>query len=121
AAARDRDRLVAQASLLPAHADLDQHEVGALERAVEVAGQVELAAVALAVEHPLRQPPDHLAALVVDVVQHELVERYPLALAREPGHELGRVGRASADDGELHPFTPVSVTPSTNARCAQKN
>ena len=79
------------------------------------------AGVALPVEHPLRETAHHLAALVVDVVQHELVERHPLALARQARHELGRVGRAGADHRELHPFTPVSVTPSTNARCAQKN
>src|SRR6185369_5256374 len=36
-------------------------------------------------------------------------------------HELGRVRRPGPDDGEPHPFTPVSVTPSTNARWARKN
>ncbi len=35
--------------------------------------------------------------------------------------ELRRVGRARADDRDLHAFTPVSVTPSTNALCAAKN
>ena len=44
----------------------------------------------------------------------------PLRLARQPGDELGRVGRAAADDRDLHPFTPVKVTPSTNAFCARK-
>ena len=87
---------------------------------VELAGQGEAAAVALALEHPLRQAADHLAPLGVDVVQHQLVERHALALAREAGHELGRVGGPRSDHRELHPFTPVSVTPSTNARCAQK-
>ena len=38
----------------------------------------------------------------------------------EPRDELGRVRRAGTDDGDLHPFTPVSVTPSTNALCARK-
>ena len=69
-----------------------------------------------AVEHPAREPADDLAPLVGDVVQRELldVER------GQPGHELGRVGRAGADDRELHSFTPVSVTPSTNAFWAKK-
>ena len=36
AAARERDRLVAEARLLPADADLDEHEVGPVERTVEL-------------------------------------------------------------------------------------
>ena len=39
AAARERDGLVGEARGLAADADLDQHEVGAVERAVELAGQ----------------------------------------------------------------------------------
>ena len=52
----------------------------------------------------------------VDVLQRDLVD----VELREVRDELGRVRRAGADDGELHPFTPVSVTPSTNAFCARK-
>ena len=117
APARQRQRLVAQPRLLAADADLDQHEVGAVERALELAGDLEPAGEADAVEHPPRQRADDLAALVGDVVQRELgdVER------GEPRHELGRVGRPGADDRELHSFTPVSVTPSTNAFWARKN
>ena len=63
---------------------------------------------------------DDLAALGVDVVQGELGHVDPVALAREAGDELGRVGRAAADDRDLHPFTPVSVMPSTNAFWATK-
>ena len=55
----------------------------------------------------------------VDVVQHELARRSARARARAR-HELGRVGRAAADHRELHPFTPVSVTPSTKAFWARK-
>ena len=80
----------------------------------------ERAAEALRVEHARGEPADDLAALRVDVVEDELFDRQPLALAREPGHELGRVRRAAADDRDLHPLTPVSVTPSTNAFCARK-
>ena len=60
---------------------------------------------------------DDLAALVGDVVQRELRRRR----ARRARNELGRVGRPAADDRELHSFTPVSVTPSTNAFWARKN
>ena len=79
-----------------------------------------LPVVALPVEHALREPADDLAPLRVDVVQHELADVDALALARQARHELRRVRRAAADDGDLHPLTPVSVTPSTNAFCARK-
>ena len=102
---------------LAADADLDEHEVGAVDSPVEVvARHHELAGEALALEHPARQPADDLAPLGVDVVQRELVD----VEAREPGDELRRVRRAAADHGDLHPFTPVSVTPSTKAFCARK-
>ncbi len=89
---------------------------GAVERAVEVLGEHEPALVVLAREHAPREPADDVEPLAVDVVQRELVHRQP----RQVRDELGRVRRAGADDGELHPFTPVSVTPSTKARCARK-
>ena len=38
AAAGERQRLVGEPRLLPADPDLDQHEVGAVDRAVEVVG-----------------------------------------------------------------------------------
>ena len=90
-------------------------------RAIEVAGERQRPVEALAREHALGQAADHLQALRVDVVEHELAHVEARALAREPGHQLGRVGRAGADDRDLHPFTPVSVTPSTKAFCAAKN
>ena len=51
AAARERHRLVAETRLLPADADLDEHEVGAVDGAVEIVGHRQRAAVALALEH----------------------------------------------------------------------
>ena len=121
AAARERDGLVGEARGLAPDANLDQHEVGSVERAVELAGEHEPALVAASVEHSPRERADDLAPGLVDVVQRELVHVEHLAVAREPRHELRRVRRPGADDGNLHPFTPVSVTPSTNARCARKN
>jgi len=59
--------------------------------------------------------------LRIDVVEHELAHVDAFPLAREPRNELRRIRRAAADDGDLgHPFTPVRVTPSTNAFCARK-
>ena len=66
-------------------------------------------------------PADDLAPLGVDVVQRRArVTSMPVALAREARDELRRVRRPAADNGDLHPFTPVSVTPSTNAFWARK-
>jgi hypothetical protein len=98
AAARERRGLVAQARLLTADADLNQDVVSAVDSRVEVAGHLEPALEALAGEHPPRHPTDDLAPLGVDVLEHELVD----VETREPRDELRRVGRASADDSDLH-------------------
>src|SRR5262249_56747381 len=63
--------------------------------------------VAGGVEHALGEPADNLAPLGVDVVQDDVREVEPLTLARETGDELRRVRRATADDGELHRWTPI--------------
>ena len=120
APARGRDRLVAEARRLAADPDLDEHRVGALERALELAGDRECAGESLPGEDPLGEPADHLSAGGIDVVERQLADVDPLALAHQPRHELGRVRRSGADHGELHPFTPVSVIPSTNAFWAKK-
>ena len=117
AAAAQRHRLVVQARRLPADADLEEDERRAVDRRVEVAGLQQRAAVARAIEHAPREPADDLEPLGVDVVQRDLVD----VELREVRHELRRVRRAGADHGQLHPFTPVSVTPSTKAFCARKN
>ncbi len=116
AAARERHRFVLQPRRLPADADLQQHERRAVDRRVDVAREREPAAVAGAVEHPLREPADDVEPLGVDVHQRQLRHRH----ARQLRHELRRVRRAGSHNSELHPFTPVSVTPSTNALCARK-
>ena len=128
AAAGGRDRLVPEARRLPADPDLDEDGVGPVERAVEIAGHVECAVEPLAREDPLRQRAEHLAPVTIDVMQRQAADVDPLALAHQPGDELGRVGRSGADDREFHPFsrvthpfTPVSVIPSTNAFWAKKN
>src|SRR5207248_2875722 len=81
-----------------------------------LARELERALVTLTLEHPPCEPADDVEPLCIDVVQRKLVDV-------EPGHsgnELRRVRGAGADDGDLHPFTPVNVTPSTNTRCARK-
>src|SRR5207244_13121036 len=120
ATAGERHGLVRQPGLLPADADLDQDEVGPVERAVELVRHRQRSVVALLFQHPRREPADDLAALRIDVLEHELAYADPVAVARQPGDELRRVGRPAADHGDLHPFTPVRVTPSTNTFCARK-
>ena len=78
AAARERHGLVVQPRRLPADADLDEHEVGAVERAVEVVGRPRAAPRSPARSSiRARQPADDLAPLGVDVVQHELAHVEP--------------------------------------------
>ena len=81
AAAGERDGLVREACGLAADADLHEHEVGAVECAVEVAGDEQLAVEALALEHPRGEPADDLAPVGIDVVQDELPHADPVALA----------------------------------------
>ena len=121
APARERDRLVAQPGRLAADAELEEDERGVRDGCVEVVGDGQRPAEALPLEHASRHLPDDRASLGVDVVEDELVDGNAVALPREPGHELRRVRRAAADHRQLHPFTPVSVTPSTNAFWARKN
>ena len=72
AAAGKRHRLVREPRRLAADPDLDEDEVGAVERAVELAGDLERAVEALALEHPRGEPADDVPPLGVDVVQDEL-------------------------------------------------
>ena len=102
AAAGERDRLVGEAGLLAADAELDQDERSALERAVEVVGDRQRSLEAGGVEHPRGEAAHDLAPLRVDVLQDDVCQVEPLALARETRDQLRRVGRAAADDGELH-------------------
>ena len=113
-------RLVREPRRLAADSDLDEHEVRAVERALEVVRHDEIAVEALAGEHPGRHATDDVASLGVDIVERQLGHVDPLAFERQARDELGCVRRASTDDGDLHPFTPVSVMPSTNAFWATK-
>ena len=117
AAARERSGLVAEPGRLAADTDLDEDEVGVLDGPLEVAAERQLAGEALALEHPPGQAADDLEPPGIDVVEREPLDLEP----GQPRDELRRVRRTCADDRELHPFTPVSVTPSTKARWARKN
>jgi len=95
-------RFVAQARLLSADADLEEDEVGPVQRAIEIARESQSPGEALARKHPPGQPADYLEPPRIDVLQGELAHVETLALALQAGDELGRVGRAGTDDRDLH-------------------
>ena len=78
-----------------------------------------LPVVAGRVEHPRGEPADDLAALGVDVLQDDVGQVEPLALARQSGDQLRGVGRATADDGELHRWTPTICRAATSESCQE--
>ena len=88
ASAGRRDRLVAQAGGLAADADLDQDGIGAAQRVVEIPAEAERPGEALAFEDPSREASHNLEAIGIDVLQYELVDADPFALAHQPGDEL---------------------------------
>ena len=74
AAELERKRLVDEPRRLASDAELDDDEARAVERAVAVLRDDERPRPLVLVEDPLRQTADDLEALVVDVVEHELVD-----------------------------------------------
>ena len=105
----------------PPNANLNEHEVGPLERRIEVVGDLEPPLEALPGKHPACEPAHDFTPLGIDVLEPELSDPELVALPRQAANELWGIGRAAADDSDLHPLTPVSVTPSTKARWARKN
>ena len=94
-------RLVDQSSLLAADAQLDQHEVGAVERLRPVAGDRQLARPTTAAEHPPGQSADDLAPLGIDVEQRQLVGGQSGRAPRDAVNELRGVGAAPTHDRDL--------------------
>ncbi len=99
----ERQGLVQEASRLAADAELDEDEVRTVHRGLEVAGQRQGAGPAEAGEHAPGKAPDDGAALIVDVMEDELIDRQPVATVREPLDQLGRVGASAPDDRDLGP------------------
>src|SRR4029079_5500405 len=78
------------------------------------------ARVPLGCKDPGRHAPDRLKPVRRRVHEDEFVDGEPLTQARETAQELWGVGRPASDDRDLHPFTPVRVTPRMNARWASR-
>ena len=113
ASASQRHRLVGQPGGLPADSDLDEHEVGSVQggpsSSVTTSSRGTPAHGASGGEPIPDAPPGARGRCLAGRSSTAASSR---VRAR---HELGGVRRASSDHRDLHPLTPVSVTPSTNA------
>ena len=112
AAELQRQALVDHAHGLPAHPELHDHEVGAVDGLLAAAGLDQAAAPAGPGQHAPGQAGDHPEALGVDVEQHQLVDRQAVLAGGEPLDQLGSVGAAAPDHGDLQahgrPFRSIS-------------
>ena len=96
------DRLVPKSSGLTADPQLDEDEVGAVERRIPVQGLGESTAPALAGEHPTGHAGDDAEPLRIAVEEHELVDRQTGRPCRDAFDQLGGVGAAASDDHDPH-------------------
>ena len=103
---RERDRLVDHAALEPADPDRGEHEVGALDRVVEVGRGAERQLLAALLGEPVQDGRHPLHPALVEIVQHDLVEREALALVEQRPVDERDAEPSSADDRELHGERP---------------
>ena len=109
----DRNRLVQEPRRLPADAELDQHEAGAVDGGLDVTGQRQAPPEPEAGEHATGHAADHGAALFIDVVEDELLDGQPVMALRQTLDQLRGVGAPAADDRDLdpHQFPRRDLTP----------
>ena len=106
---------------LAAHPELEEHGVRAGHARVEIRRRGEDSRLAMALEDPPTEAADQRQPVLGGVDQDQLVDREHVLHPGESVDQLRCVRRPAADHRELHPFTPVSVTPSMKAFCARKN
>ena len=99
-------RLVDHAPLEPADADGGEHEVGALDRVVEVGGGAERQLLAALLGEPVQDGRHPLHPALVEIVEDDLVEREALALGQQRPVDERDAEPSSADDRELHGERP---------------
>ena len=102
-AVADRERLVDVAGRLPSDAQLDDDEVGALERGVTIRGGREGAAPAPVAQNAFGQAPHRFAAFLARVEQHEVVDDHSVLVVAQPVDELGGVRAPTPHDRHLYP------------------
>ena len=85
-------------------------KLGVLRRGVQVVGQPQPSGPLRLVQHPLREPADHSQPIRVDVVEGQLVDVQARGAIQQALDELGGVGAAAADDGDLdgHALVPCN-------------
>ncbi len=125
AAALQRPGLVLVAGGLAADPQLEQHRVHAVERGLEGRRRDQLSRVAQPREDPPPDARDQLEPLGRRVDEHQLVDRAARPAAgrarRRARGCTSTLRRRPRFSQQLHPLTPVSVTPSMKALWARKN
>src|SRR5262249_9584954 len=119
-----RERLVGDPGRLPADPELDEYDGRAVESLVQIRGPRDPTGVAVGGEEARGERADHVESVRCRVDQPQPLDhgRRPHARSqsRDPVGQFRRVPRPAADYCDLHPFTPVSVTPCTKAFWAKK-
>jgi len=107
-----RQRLVAETRLLTADAELDEDDIGAIDRGVPISRLEHPARPALTGEHALRQTAHDREPLRVDVEEGDLVDLDAVGSPGEAVDELWRVRAAASDDRQLeaHLTSPVPAS-----------
>ncbi len=115
------DGLVAQTRGLAADAQLNEHEIGAVQRGIAIGRPDETAGPAGLFEHPLGEAADDRETLGIDVEQNELVDRQAIGAADHALHQFGRVRAPATDDRHLdaHLASPPRRGPAPNRALTQ--
>ena len=108
---------------LTTNAQLEQHSRSTVDRSIAVGCERQARRGAALIQDALRETTHDVESLGVRIQKHQLGN---IELISEPGkavNQLWCVRRSAADDSQFHvahPFTPVSVMPSTKTFCARK-
>ena len=97
----ERQRLIEQAGLLAAHPQLDDDEVGALQRLAPISGQRQNAGPAAFCQHAAGKPTDNPESLGIHVQEDQLVDWQAAGMSGKALDQFRRVGAASANHGNL--------------------
>ena len=99
----DRERLVDVARRLAPDAQLDDDEVGPLQRGMRVGRRRERPVPSPRPQNAFGESPDHLSTQVARIEQDEIVDDHPVLDIAEAVDQLRRVRAPSADDNHLGP------------------
>ena len=120
AAALQRPGLVLLARSLSADPQLHQHCGDAVQCRLQLGRGGDPGRMAEPLQDPPPERTDQLEPFLGRVDQDQLLDRQQVSEPADPVDQLRCVRRPAADHRDPHPFTPVRVTPSMNARWAKK-